>query len=507
MKIATCGAPRPRGRAGSAERGVEQFFVDGSGTESLACLDRRHDRLGGREQARVDLVEVALIRFENFRERPTVVARVGARQLFGQRLGRLGRAAHEEMSAAGIDDRVIGAAHGRDEIGMRRRQRRRGDAVDDMLERELQLMRLVQRHLEHAADHLHAAGEALRRRIDEGELVGRDAAIIGDLGDDGLRRRRAGLEHDGRAIGGILVRQLLEQRLLAGQRAAGAGAEREEFLVGEAPAGILAGEAGHDRVVAGDGEPERPVRLARSRRQRDLAEAAEADFGEQQAGVDAARDLGAGVDQQLAEAAARNGDPIALGAGGEPIDDLARQQIDAGRGPAGLIESSRHVSRSSVAFRPAPPRRPRLPAATLLSFRSRAKARGVRAEKTPPAAAPLAFGAASEREAVPGSGARSEPRSPAVSVRPPHKRSAEPAAYGVDDVERNSPPRQRRPTHGMARCDEARRRSENFVKMIKRFVLRPGLRRSRRRAAAQSSVSDANVLMLTFLCTIRRCLP
>ena len=35
---------------------------------------------------------------------------------------------------------------------------------------------------------------------------------------------------------------------------------------------------------------------------RDAAEPAHADFGEQQAGLDPARDLGAGVDQQFAEA-------------------------------------------------------------------------------------------------------------------------------------------------------------------------------------------------------------
>ena len=85
------------------------------------------------------------------------------------------------MGDAAIDDRVVGAAHGGDEIGMRRRQRRTGNSVDNIGERKFQLMRFVQRDFEHAGHHLHAAGEAVRRRIDESQPLGRDAAILRDL--------------------------------------------------------------------------------------------------------------------------------------------------------------------------------------------------------------------------------------------------------------------------------------------------------------------------------------
>ena len=97
--------------------------------------------------------------------------------------------------------------------------------------------------------------------------------------------------------------------------------------MGEAPAGVLAGETGDDGIIAGDGQPERPFRRAGRRRQRDLAKSTHADFDEQQAGVDAARDLGAGVDQQFARGAARHRDPIARRAGDQPVDDLASQKF------------------------------------------------------------------------------------------------------------------------------------------------------------------------------------
>ena len=65
-------------------------------------------------------------------------------------------------------------------------------------------------------------------------------------------------------------------------------------------------------------------------------------FNEQQTGVDPARDLGAGVDQQFARGAAGNRDAIARGAGGQPVDDLARQKIHARRGAIARVQCSRH---------------------------------------------------------------------------------------------------------------------------------------------------------------------
>ena len=75
--------------------------------------------------------------------------------------------------------------------------------VDDAFQRKAELMRLVQRDLESARDDLHAAGKALRRRIDERQLVGREAAVMRDLGDERGRGRTAAFQHKGRAVAAL----------------------------------------------------------------------------------------------------------------------------------------------------------------------------------------------------------------------------------------------------------------------------------------------------------------
>ena len=102
---------------------------------------------------------------------------------------------------------------------MRRRQRRGAHAVDDAVEREAELERLVQRHLEHARDDLGAAGETLRRREDDRQPFAVDAAVVGDLVDDRRRRRAGAFQDQRRAVGLVGVAELLEQRLAARQRA------------------------------------------------------------------------------------------------------------------------------------------------------------------------------------------------------------------------------------------------------------------------------------------------
>ena len=145
-----------------------------------------------------------------------------ARQRLGEVARGLGVARDEQLHPAAEDDGVVGAAHGLDETWRRRWHRRRGDAVDDVGEREVQLMRLVQRHLEAARRDLHRAGEARCRRIDEGEAVGLDVAGLGHLLDQRRRRRAVGLDHEAGAVRLVAIAKLLEQLLRRAERARGA---------------------------------------------------------------------------------------------------------------------------------------------------------------------------------------------------------------------------------------------------------------------------------------------
>ena len=62
-----------------------------------------------------------------------------------QLLGVVVGALHEQLDAAAVDDGVVGAAHGLDEVGHRRGDRRDAIAVDDVVQVEVQRVRLVQR--------------------------------------------------------------------------------------------------------------------------------------------------------------------------------------------------------------------------------------------------------------------------------------------------------------------------------------------------------------------------
>src|SRR5438270_6202816 len=167
--------PSMRAARASAKRGIEKLMRDGTGAERLAALQRCYDRHRRTEQHRIDLVEVALIEAKYLGKRPAVIPGPYARQILGKLARPRRRTIDEKLHLPAIDDRVVGAAHRGDEIGMRRRQRRRAEAVDNIGQGKMQRMRLVQRDFEHARGNLHAAGKALRRRIDEGEALGRDA--------------------------------------------------------------------------------------------------------------------------------------------------------------------------------------------------------------------------------------------------------------------------------------------------------------------------------------------
>src|SRR5262252_8798094 len=109
--------------------------------EALAGLDGRNYHLGRTEQHRVDGVEIALEALEDLRKGLAVIAGALARQSLRE-LARLARRTG-------------------DEIRMRRRKRRGTESLHDSLQRKSQLVRFVQRDLEYARHHLHAAGKAL----------------------------------------------------------------------------------------------------------------------------------------------------------------------------------------------------------------------------------------------------------------------------------------------------------------------------------------------------------
>src|SRR6201993_2487039 len=101
--------------------------------EALAGLDGRDDHLGWTEQHRVDGVEIALEALEDLRKGLAVIAGALARQSLRE-LARLARrTGDEQMHAASVDDRVVGAAHRGDQIRMRRGKRRGAESLHNAL--------------------------------------------------------------------------------------------------------------------------------------------------------------------------------------------------------------------------------------------------------------------------------------------------------------------------------------------------------------------------------------
>ena len=176
----------------SPERCVEQRRIDPAGAKTLAGVDRRHDRLGRAEQHRVDGVEVALERPESFGEGPAIVARAGGRQRLGQRL-RLVRGGPvtnrctrpPKMMASLVRPIAVtksGCGGGSGAAPRPSTMRASG---------KCSACSLVQRHFQHARHHLHAAGQALRRRIDDAEAAGATPQSAATSATTAARRRRA----------------------------------------------------------------------------------------------------------------------------------------------------------------------------------------------------------------------------------------------------------------------------------------------------------------------------
>ena len=97
---------------------------------------------------------------------------------------------------------------------MWRAEGRGAHAVDDALERKLQLVRFVQRHFQHPCDHLRAAGQTLRRRVNHRQSRWRDPAVARYDLHDLARRRAPAFDDERRDIGFIPIADVFENRLL-----------------------------------------------------------------------------------------------------------------------------------------------------------------------------------------------------------------------------------------------------------------------------------------------------
>src|SRR5690606_27252402 len=111
----------------------------------------------------------------------------------------------------------------------------------------------------------------------------------------------------------IPVAEFLVEFFLAGQRPSGAGTQRVKrllaFAVRQAPAGILAAEAGNHRIGTTDREAVWPVRARTAGGEADLAETAHADFADALPGQQATRGADPGIDQLATVTQALAGDP------------------------------------------------------------------------------------------------------------------------------------------------------------------------------------------------------
>src|SRR5262245_25081230 len=98
------------------------------------------------------------------------------------------------------------------------------------------------------------------------------------------------------------VAEMLEELLDARESARGAGAEREKmgFLMLDRPAGILATQARHDRIVRMHDDAQGPAIEPGRGCHANRAEPAHADLAEAASGLETAYDLGAAVYAPLA---------------------------------------------------------------------------------------------------------------------------------------------------------------------------------------------------------------
>src|SRR5271170_6401709 len=114
--------------------------------KTLSALDRGNDDLGRTKQHGIDGVEITLEALEDLSERSAEIARRATGKRLSKALRVLGRPSHVELRAPAVNDCIVRASHGDDEIGVWGAEGRGAHPIDYALERELQLMRFVQRY-------------------------------------------------------------------------------------------------------------------------------------------------------------------------------------------------------------------------------------------------------------------------------------------------------------------------------------------------------------------------
>ena len=206
------------------------------------------------------------------------------------------------MHMAAEQYRVIGAAHGRQEVRRGGTHGHGSHAVHNFSQGKTQRVGLVQSGFKHPGDNLYRAGQAGSRRQDQGEVFRHNLAAFGNLVGNLNRRHFVDFQYDAGGIRLVAVSDLIEQRLPAAQRPRRARTERAEgalaLAVGEAPACVLAGQASDHGVAGMDVHVPGPVLVVPRGAQPGGGQPSQADLGNLPAGFDAAVTADARVDEQ-----------------------------------------------------------------------------------------------------------------------------------------------------------------------------------------------------------------
>jgi hypothetical protein len=154
--------------------------------------------------------------------------------------------------------------------------------------------------------------------------VSRSGAVRRHLIDQAGGRYAVGLEHEAGILGLVPITQLLEQRFLGGP---GPAWPRRHGEIGfpalseaQAPAGILAGEAGEHRARGVHANLKGPFGKRRTAGQRHLAQAAHAELGDTAPGFEPAGMVDSGIDDR------GTGRPAHPEAQGRRVLDQARDE-------------------------------------------------------------------------------------------------------------------------------------------------------------------------------------
>ncbi len=197
----------------------------------------------------------------------------------------------------------------------------------------MQRVRLVERHFEHASDDLHRPCETARGCQHEGERGRGETAGGGGFGNDGLGRGLVHFEHEARAGCRVGIAQLVEQRLATSECAPRARRQRVEgalaFAIGQAPAGVLAREAGQHRIHAGDLHLSQSEHSIIAGHELHTPQSAHADLCHEAPCLQSAGHGDAGIDDPGALRGVAHRDPVHISSRDELLHQRAGQSIDA----------------------------------------------------------------------------------------------------------------------------------------------------------------------------------